>query len=118
MSIQSLLIQVAFLYAPFVHSPTQEVMPNIFRGHDPKIQEIMALHDKGFKTIVSLRTNPESKKRRYCDKLGMKWIQIRTGVFLTPTDEQFDQFRAIVKNPANLPCYVSCEIDMDRTSVY
>lgn len=90
----------------------------MYRGPDPKAKEIYKLHDQGFKSIISLRTNPERKKERLCKKLGMKWIQIKTGVFKTPTDEQIDQFRALVKDPANQPTYVSCEIDMDRTAIY
>jgi hypothetical protein len=85
---------------------------------DPKVKDVYALHDKGIKTIVSLRTNPEFKKEALCEKLGMKWINIKTGVFKTPSADQFDQFRAIVNNPKNQPVYVSCEVDMDRTLVY
>ena len=82
------------------------------------MKDIYALHDKGFKTIISLRTNPETRKEKLCDKLGMKWINIKTGVFQTPSAEQFDQFRAIVNDPKNQPIYTSCEVDMDRTGVY
>jgi protein tyrosine phosphatase (PTP) superfamily phosphohydrolase (DUF442 family) len=115
---QNIAIQFAFLYAPFLHCVTEQVTPTLYRGGDPKIKDIYSLHDRGFKTIISLRTNSEEKKRKLCEKLGMKWIQIKTGVFLTPTDEQFDQFRAIVNDPKNQPCLAACEIDMDRTGVY
>jgi protein tyrosine phosphatase (PTP) superfamily phosphohydrolase (DUF442 family) len=115
---QNIAIQFAFLYAPFLHCVTEQVTPTLYRGPDPKIKDIYSLHDKGFKTIISLRTNSEEKKRKLCEKLGMKWIQIKTGVFLTPTDQQFDQFRAIINDPKNQPCLASCEIDMDRTGLY
>jgi hypothetical protein len=115
---QKLAIQVAFLYAPLLHGATEQVTPFLSRGPDPKVKDIYALHDKGFKTIISLRTNPETKKKKLCDSLGMKWINIKTGVFKTPSTEQFDEFRAIVNDPKNQPVYTSCEIDMDRTGVY
>jgi protein tyrosine phosphatase (PTP) superfamily phosphohydrolase (DUF442 family) len=115
---QKLAIQVAFLYAPFLHGATEQVTPFLYRGPDPKVKDIYLLHDKGFKTIISLRTNPETRKKKLCDSLGMKWINIKTGVFKTPSTEQFDQFRAIVNDPKNQPVYTSCEIDMDRTGVY
>jgi protein tyrosine phosphatase (PTP) superfamily phosphohydrolase (DUF442 family) len=118
LSFHALLIQVAFLYAPLLHVATEQVTPNLYRGPDPKTKDIYELHDKGIKTIISLRTNPERRKQRLCEKLGMQWIQIKTGVFKTPTDEQFDQFRAIVNDPKRCPCYTCCEIDMDRTGVY
>jgi protein tyrosine phosphatase (PTP) superfamily phosphohydrolase (DUF442 family) len=110
---------MAFLYAPLMsHGPIEQVTPNLMRGPDPKVADIYALRDNGVKTIISLRTNPERKKQELCKKLGMKWVQIKTGVFKTPTDEQFDEFRQIVDDPKNQPCYASCEIDMDRTGVY
>ena len=118
MNIQNILIQFAFLYAPLVHCDTEQVTPNLYRGPDPKTKDIYALHDKGIKTIISLRTNPEPKKEKLCEKLGMRWINIKTGVFRTPTLDQFDQFRAILNDPKMQPCYTACEIDMDRTGVY
>ncbi len=96
----------------------EQITPTLYRGMDPKAKEIQVLHDKGFKTIISLRTNPQKKKEKICDQLGMKWIQIKTGVFKVPTFEQMDQFRAIVNNPKMQPCYASCEVNMDRTGVY
>ena len=118
MNLHNLLIQFAFLYAPLIHANTEQVTPNLYRGKDPKIKDIQMLHDKGIKTVISLRTNPERKKQRLCQQLGMNWIQIKTGVFKTPSFEQFDQFRAIVNDPKQQPVYTSCEIDMDRTGVY
>ncbi len=118
MDIHNLALQFAFLYAPFIHTPMEQITPTLYRGLDPKVKDIQVLHDKGFKTIISLRTNPEKKKERLCDQLGMKWIQIKTGVFKVPTFDQMDQFRSIVNNPKNQPVYTSCEVDMDRTGVY
>jgi protein tyrosine/serine phosphatase len=116
--LQNFFVQFAFLYAPLLHCHSEQVTPNLMRGPDPKMADIQSLHDKGIKTIISCRTNPQPKKRAECEKLGMKWIQITTGVFKVPSDEQFDQFRAIVNDPKNQPLYTSCEIDMDRTGVY
>jgi hypothetical protein len=106
------------MYAPFVHTPTEAITPTLYRGMDPKVKDIQALHDKGFKSIISLRTNPQKKKARLCHELGMNWYVIKTGVFKVPTFEQMDEFRAIVNNPKNQPCYTSCEVNMDRTGVY
>jgi hypothetical protein len=117
--LQNFFVQFAFLYAPLMHCHSEQVTPMLWRGPDPKMADIQSLHDdKGIKTIISCRTNPQPKKREECEKLGMKWIQITTGVFKVPTDDQLDQFRAIVNDPKNQPCYTSCEIDMDRTGVY
>jgi hypothetical protein len=118
MDIKSILIQFAFLYAPFIHCPTERVAPNIYRGGDPKTRDIYMLRDKGIKTIISLRVNPQKNKTLLCEKLGMQWVHIPTGIFLTPKTDEFDHFRAVVNNPKNLPCYMACEVDMDRTGVY
>lgn len=118
MGVKLFLLQFAFLYAPFVHPPMEQIGPTLYRAPDPKIKEIYQLHDKGFKTIISIRTNPQDKKRRLCEKLGMRWVNIKTGVFKVPTEDQFDQFRSIVNDPVAQPCLVSCEIGMDRVGVY
>ncbi len=118
MDIHNLALQFAFLYAPFINTPLEQITPTLYRGMDPKAKDIRVLHDKGFKTIISLRTNPQKKKEKMCDQLAMKWIQIKTGVFKVPSFEQMDQFRAIVNNPQMQPCYASCEVNMDRTGVY
>lgn len=118
LDIHNLALQFAFLYAPFVHTPMEQITPTLWRGMDPKVKQIENLHDKGFKTIVSLRTNPQRKKEALCKQLGMNWVVIKTGVFKTPTFEQMDQFRAVVNNPKMQPVYTSCEVNMDRTGVY
>jgi protein tyrosine/serine phosphatase len=117
-NLHNIAIQFAFLYAPLVHSQVEQVTPNLSRGPDPKIADIYRLRDQGVKTIISLRTNSELKKQKLCKELGLNWYQIKTGVFKTPSDDQFDRFRAIVNDSKNCPCYASCEIDMDRTGVY
>ncbi len=118
MDIKTFLLQFAVLYGAFIHAQPQQVEPGLYRGTDPKIKDIYALHDRGIKTIISLRLHPQKNKAKLCEKLGMKWIQIPTGVFLTPTNKQLDEFRALVKDPKNLPCFFSCEVDMDRASAY
>jgi protein tyrosine/serine phosphatase len=96
----------------------EQIGANLYRGSDPTVREIYALHEKGFKTVISIRTNAEEKKRKLCEKLGMHWVNIKTGVFLLPTDDQFDHFREVINKPENRPCLVSCELGMDRAGVY
>jgi protein tyrosine phosphatase (PTP) superfamily phosphohydrolase (DUF442 family) len=118
LSFKSVLLQFAVLYAPLLHCPTTQVTPFLWRGPDPHMQDIRGLHDKGIKTILSMRTNGQRKKERLCEELGMHWEWLPTGIFHSPTDDQFDRFRSIVNDPAKRPCYASCEVDMDRTGVY
>jgi protein tyrosine phosphatase (PTP) superfamily phosphohydrolase (DUF442 family) len=118
MDIKTLVLQFAFLYAPLLHCQTHQVSPGLYRGPDPHMADIRSLHAKGIKTIISLRTNGQANKARLCKQLGMNWVWIKTGVFHSPTEDQFDRFRAIVNDPKQQPVYASCEIDMDRTGVY
>lgn len=118
MSFHTLLLQLAFMWAPFCRCPIEQVTPTLYRGPDPRVSDIYRLHDQGIKTIISLRTNSQHKKQQLCSKLGINWVNIKTGVFKTPTPEQFDRFRTVVNSVANQPCYMACEVDMDRTSVY
>lgn len=83
------------------------------------MQQIQELHkDKGIKTFISMRTNPQKKKEKLCKEIGCNWVWLKTGVFKVPTFEAMDKFRAVVNDPAMQPCYASCEVNMDRTGVY
>lgn len=117
-NIHNFVLQFAVLFAPLLHIPTEQITPTLYRGPDPRVEDIYALHKKGFKTIVSMRTNPQWQKQELCQKLGMKWVHIKTGVFQVPTEQQIDIFRSVVKDPERQPVYCSCEISMDRTGVF
>jgi protein tyrosine phosphatase (PTP) superfamily phosphohydrolase (DUF442 family) len=120
MSPHNFILQFAFLYAPLLHMhfTIEQVSPVLYRGLDPSAHEIQLIHDKGIKTIVSMRTKPERKKEALCKKLGMNWIHIPTGVLSTPKPEQFDQFLSVFNDPAKLPVYACCTIDMERSAAY
>ncbi len=118
MSLQTFALQFAFLFAPLIHHQMIEVEPGLYRGTDPKIKDLPKLQQQGFKTIVSFRTNDQPKKSLRASQLGIRWVNIPTGVFLNPTDQEFDDFRAVINDPKNLPCLMTCEVNMDRTLVY
>ncbi|MGH9548272.1 MAG: fused DSP-PTPase phosphatase/NAD kinase-like protein, partial [Terriglobales bacterium] len=119
MSLHNFMLQFVVLFAPLHHSPVEHCAPNIYRGQDPKAKELVHLRDDlGIKTIISCRTNDESKKFELCRKLGMNWVNIKTGVFETPSDEDLDRFESVMHNPAMQPVFLSCEMDMDRTGAY
>jgi hypothetical protein len=67
-----------------------QVTPYLYKGPDPKIHEIYILREKGIRTIISLRTNSQKRKQELCEQLGLRWIEIKTGVFLPLTPEQLD----------------------------
>jgi protein tyrosine phosphatase (PTP) superfamily phosphohydrolase (DUF442 family) len=117
-SLHNLLLQFSFLFAPMTHMPTEQICPTIYRGRDPNIAQIKVLHDKGIKTIVSLRTHDQPKKQKYAESLGMKWVRIPSGVFKTPAFAEIDAFRGVVNKPANQPCYVCCTIGTDRNAAF
>lgn len=96
----------------------QKVAPGFYRGKDPKIEDIYRLKKRGFKTILSVRAHMQPKKIMLCQRLGMQFLHIPTGVVKVPGDPEVQTFLRIVQNKKNLPLYIACEGNTDRTSFY
>jgi protein tyrosine phosphatase (PTP) superfamily phosphohydrolase (DUF442 family) len=97
----------------------QKISDVLYRGSDPSRKEMLRLkEEKGIKTFISCRTNPEKSKQRFAEANGMQLIHIPTGVFITPGPKEVNRFLTVIHNPANQPAFISCVIGTDRTSVY
>ncbi len=90
----------------------------LYRGPSPSIKRLDELKAMGIKTIISVRNNPKPKKAAYAERIGLKWMTVKTSVMHSPKEEDICKFINMVNNPANHPVYVCCVGGRDRSVFY
>ncbi len=76
------------------------------------------LRQWGLKPLSVCENNPSPKKAAYAEKIGLKWMTVKTSVMHSPKEEDIRKFLTIVNNPANHPVYVCCVGGRDRSVFY
>jgi protein tyrosine/serine phosphatase len=92
--------------------------PGVYRGGQPTSSDLVTLRDRGFRTVVNLRSH--HSERRQVEALGMKAVEIPMRADLVcspPTQAQVFAFLDAVLDPANQPVFVHCAHGCDRTGV-
>lgn len=90
----------------------------MWRGPNPSIKTLDKLKAMGIKTVISVRNNPSEKKQAYAEKIGLKWMTVKTSVMKSPKLEDIRKFITMVNNPENQPVYVCCVGGRDRSVFY
>jgi protein tyrosine phosphatase (PTP) superfamily phosphohydrolase (DUF442 family) len=96
----------------------EKVSDGLYRGPYINEKRLHELKKLGIKTIVNVRLNPHKDSQKLAREMGFKWIHIPSGVFIAPREKEWDQFLAVVEDPANQPVYLTCTIGADRTGFY
>lgn len=98
-----------------------EVHPWLFRGGQPSEAGLQQLYDSGVRTVVNLRSDPREveSERQLCERYGLRYVSIPMSSNVGPTDQQIDQFMAVVDRAAERPdrgsVFVHCHLGADRT---
>ncbi len=87
----------------------------LYRGPAPSNKRLNELKAMGIETIVSVRNNPSPKKAAYAEKIGLKWMTVKTSSCIPRKKKISASFMTIVNNPANHPVYVCCVGGRDRS---
>jgi tyrosine-protein phosphatase SIW14 len=93
-----------------------KVAPGIYRGAQPTSQDLVTLRDRGFRTVLNLRSS--HSERRQVEALGMKAVEIPMRADLTcapPSQAQVFRFLDTILDPANQPVFIHCAHGCDRT---
>lgn len=90
----------------------------LYRGPAPSMKRLRELKAMGIKTVVSVRNDPSKRKAAYAEKIGLKWMTVKTSVMHSPKEQDIRKFINIVNNPANQPIYVCCVGGRDRSVFY
>lgn len=96
----------------------EKVSDGLYRGPSADNKRLQELKELGIKTIVNVRLNPQKDSQKTAAKMGIKWVNIPSGVFIAPREKEWDKFLSVVEDPANKPVYLTCTIGADRTGFY
>ena len=111
-----LLLCIAVLSA-FDH-PFVKESAGVYRGDTPSIERVKELHSKGFRSVVNVRTNEKEKIRDEVKRLGMKYVHIPAGAFMTPDKQKLRQYVHFMSQKENQPVYVFCAGGRDRSNFF
>jgi len=92
-----------------------QVTDFFFRGAQPKSDEYQKLAALGIKTIIDLRNDPKEYAREFCERAGMKYINLPLSDTAIPSPDAPSKFLALVNNQENWPVYVHCAGGRHRT---
>lgn len=87
-------------------------------GPIPHGKRLIALKREGVKTLVVVRLNPLPKLEAQARALGMNYVHIPTGLFVSPPEEGIRKFVEVARNPEMRPLYVTDQVARDRTQFY
>lgn len=97
----------------------------LWRGKAPELkgskEEVGGLAQRGFKSIVSLRTDKEDAVRegQLAKKYGMNFLNLQVDNRSIPkNDGQVVQFLDFLRKPENQPCYLHCAKGKGRTGIF
>jgi tyrosine-protein phosphatase SIW14 len=97
-----------------------KVSEQLFRGAQPRLDDLSELKKLGVTTILSLRSESSHTRteRARAESLGMRFISIPVGGFANPTSEQLAQFFSLLRQSPNEKFFVHCMRGEDRTGVF
>lgn len=87
-------------------------------GPIPSEKRLKELKQIGIKTIVLCRLNSLKKEKKMTEDLGMNYVHIPTGLFVSPPEEGIEKFVEVARNPALRPLYICDQVARDRTQFY
>jgi tyrosine-protein phosphatase SIW14 len=95
------------------------VEDNIYRGKQPRKEEIPELAGIGIKTVLDLRGVWDRKRweRGAVEAAGMHYVRIGFPGTLPPTKKQIDKILAVLEDPTKGPVFIHCRRGDDRTGL-
>ena len=88
-----------------------------YRGAQPNEQDYKDLAGLGIKTVIDLRSDPQSYEKRDVEALGMRYVNIPMSDSDYPKTDQVNQFLKLVDNPSTGKFFVHCAGGRHRTGV-
>lgn len=93
------------------------VSPQLYRGPQPRGQDLKRLQEGGLKAVINLRSESH-ESALVCQGLGLVYHHIPVEDWTTPTLEQVGDFLRLFQAPENYPALVHCYAGVGRTGVF
>ncbi len=109
-----------YLHTDDDHLPNlQKVGNELWRGGQPSRDGFLRLREKGVKTLINLREEPESiaAERKLASELGFDYVSIPFRPFDIPDASKIEEFLEIMRDSNRHSVYVHCLHGMDRTGL-
>jgi protein tyrosine/serine phosphatase len=113
------LLLAAPLFAQDANPRVYRVDDNVYRGKQPKKEDIPKLAGMGIKTVLDLRERFEHKpwERGAVEAAGMQYVRIGLPGTLEPTAREIDKILAVLEDSARGPVFIHCRRGADRTGL-
>jgi protein tyrosine/serine phosphatase len=113
------LLFVAPICAQESKARPYRVDDNVYRGKQPKKEDIPKLAAMGVKTVLDLRERFERKQweRGAVEAAGMQYVRIGLPGTLEPTSREIDKILALLEDPTRGPVFIHCRRGADRTGL-
>jgi len=95
-----------------------EVNSLVYWGPIPSQKKMVELKAQGVKTIVNCRLNRLVKLERKAEEIGLNWVHIPTGLFVSPGEKEINKFLGVMNDPNMTPVYICDQVARDRTQFY
>lgn len=103
---------------------TEDGVPILIRSPQPDAEDLEELHERfGVRTVVNLRGERPGaawfeEEREGVDRIGARWVHLRTSGKSAPAPEQVDAFLDLVQDRANWPILIHCQGGIHRTGLW
>jgi protein tyrosine/serine phosphatase len=92
----------------------RRVADGVYRSAQPSDNDLRALKDAGFRTILNLRSS--HSERPQAEALGFRVVEIPLKADADPpSDDEVRRFFEVVLDPAARPVLIHCAVGKDRT---
>jgi tyrosine-protein phosphatase SIW14 len=120
------LVLSAFLLIAVTASAQKQELPNfarvnerLYRGGQPRKDNIQKLAGLGVKTIINLRDDDENARTeaKEAKTAGLNYFNIPLGRFGRPNDTQIDRVLSLIDAKENGIVFIHCQKGQDRTGM-
>ena len=94
-----------------------QVDDHIYRGAQPSLKGIVALAQRGIKTVIDLREPAErsATEQKAVEAAGMTYVPVPLNGYHAPTAEQVTKILSLLNDTSAGPIFVHCKRGADRT---
>jgi protein tyrosine phosphatase (PTP) superfamily phosphohydrolase (DUF442 family) len=91
--------------------------PGLYRGPQPRVEDLQTLKSRGLRSVVNLREESD-ESRYYCRHLELSYHGIPVVDWTVPEVAQVEEFLDLMEHPPNRPLLIHCWGGVGRTGLF